>query len=400
MQPLPTYAQALEASLAIMKATAVVESVSLQEASNRILANDIVADRDFPPFHRSQMDGYAVLAQEVGEGISMEVIGQVSAGSTFDGEHETKTCVAIATGASVPHCFDAVVPHEQTDSGERQVVFNCESVHSGACIHPQGVDAKAGEVLVGTNTTLKPQHIAIAASVGIANVDVRSKPRVIIISSGDEVVPVDEIPLPHQIRNSNSALVCAAFESMGCTVVASHHVNDEEELTSRCIEESVDSRADLVVTIGGISAGKKDYFPIAFERTGVVLAVKGVQMQPGRPVIIGRNNHAMVLALPGNPVSTIACTCLFGWPIVRGLLGAPPELPWQNATLHEGVTPNPHRCAFRPCTFVDGNVSIPRWQGSGDLSHTSTTNGLVQLPASEYELQAGAKVKFLPYPWA
>ena len=186
---------------------------------------------------------------------------------------------------------------------------------------------------------------------------------------------------------------------MGCEVVGSHHVADDQDETNTCIAESLDGSADLVVTIGGISAGKRDFFPAAFANSGVDLVVKGASVQPGRPVIVGSCDQTVVLGLPGNPVSALVCSTIFGWPIVKQMQGINPELPWQPAPLGNAVKPNPKRLAFRPCLMVDGEVTVPPWQGSGDLVHTGATNGLVQLPPSDSELQKSTNVQCLAYPW-
>ena len=211
------------------------------------------------------MDGYAVLASEVKNGVSMRVVGQVPAGTTFDGDHEPNTCIAIATGAPVPDCFDAVVQHELTDNGSDVVVFHCGGLKQGKSIHPKGVDAKAGDVLVSKHTKLAPQHIGITASVCTHTIKVLSKPKVIVITSGDEVIEPDKTPLPHQIRNSNNPMLASVFTSMGCDVVQKHHVLDDPEATNEIIASALDGRCDLVVTIGGISAGKRDFIPSSFE---------------------------------------------------------------------------------------------------------------------------------------
>ena len=399
MNSLLSYTDALEVGLSLVKPVCLSVQVHLDDAVNRFLAVDIIADRDYPPFNRSQMDGYAVLATEVNEGTSMKVLCEVSAGTSFEGVKEPNSCIAIATGAPVPNCFDAVVKHERTDCGSEVVTFHCCDVSKGTSIHPQGVDAKLGDILVSKLTQLEPQHIGIAASVGLQNVSVLYKPRVIVISSGDEVVAPHEPPLPHQIRNGNNPMVAAAFASMGCDVVETHHVLDDLDTTHTAIEQALDGRCDLVVTIGGISAGKRDFFPDAFAHFGVELSVKGANIQPGKPIIIGKHTNAVVLGLPGNPVSALACSCMFGWPIVRGMLGCKTTLPWQFAPLAKSVKPNPKRTAFRPCLLEDGKVNIPEWQGSGDLSHTAPTNGLAQLSPFDGELVEGTMVSCLAFPW-
>jgi molybdopterin molybdotransferase len=399
MASLPTYSEALDATLSIADCVSTSETVELSFAVGRLLAEDIVADRDLPPYNRSQMDGFAVVASEVSEGATMQVVGQVAAGATFDGIREPNSCVSIATGAPVPDCFDAVVQHELTDNGSEVVTFHCDDIKQGKSIHQKGVDAKAGDVLVAKHAKLSPQHIGIAASVGAHALKVLSKPKVVVITSGDEVVAPYEQPLPHQIRNGNNPMLAASFASMGCEVVETHHVLDNPEATNASIAEALDGCCDLVVTIGGISAGKRDFFPAAFAHSNVDLAVKGARIQPGKPVIVGKHANAMVLGLPGNPVSALACSLVFGWPIVRSLQGIPATLPWQEAPLANEVQPNPHRLCFRPCQLVDGKVTVPNWQGSGDLVHTASTHGLVQLPSSENALHQGDNVLCIAFPW-
>lgn len=399
MSKLPSYEQALDAALSVVTNVSSCEMLHTDLGVGRLLAMDIVADRALPPFNRSQMDGYAVVAGEVSDGCSMKVVGQVPAGTAFKGERSSNTCVEIATGAPVPDCFDAVVQHELTDNGTDEVTFQCGDVSSGKSIHLKGADAKEGDVLVAMHTTISPQHIGIAASVGIHELKVLSRPRIVILTSGDEIVGTQQQPLPHQIRNGNSPMIAAAFTSMGCDVVESKHILDDPEVTNNAIEAALNGSCDLVVTVGGISAGKRDFFPTAFGNSAVELAVKGANIQPGKPVIVGKYEQTVVLGLPGNPVSALVCSTVFGWPIVKCLQGISTQLPWQEAPITSSVTPNPKRLSFRPCKLVDGRVAVPSWQGSGDLSHTSTTQGLAQLQASNTEIQAGSQVTYLAWPW-
>jgi molybdopterin molybdotransferase len=399
MGTLPKYSDALHSALLAVHPLNRSELVSLHDALRRVLATKIIADRDLPPFHRSQMDGYAVVANEVAAGRTMKVLGHVAAGTSFEMSAEPNECVSIATGAPVPDCFNAVVQHELTDCGTEAVTFHCDEVESGNSIHPKGVDAKKGEVLVASHTTLSPQHLGVAASVGVSEIEVIAKPKVVLLTSGDEVIDVNSTPLPHQIRNGNSAMIAAALTSMGCDVVESNHVQDDAETTVREVERSLDGRCDLLVTVGGISAGKRDFFPEAFANAGVELLVKGANIQPGKPIIVGEHANAIVLGLPGNPVSALTCCCIFGWPIVKGLSGCSTELPWQSAPLTSSVKPNPTRMSFRPCSLLDRKLDIPQWHGSGDLAHMVMTNGLAQLPPSKEKLVSGTEVFYLAYPW-
>jgi molybdopterin molybdotransferase len=399
MQELPSYDEALRTVLDAVVCTSKTEYVPISSSLARILASDVLADRDFPPFNRSQMDGYAVRSDEIHRGVELQVVGQIPAGSTFEQHSPPNTCVAIATGAPVPEWCDAVIPHEQTNNSLDTVVFHCDKPSLNARMHMRGVDALKGDVLVNRFTQLAPHHIGMCASVGLADVPVVTTPKVIVITSGDEVVPISETPKANQIRNSNNVMVSQAFKAMGCEIIATLHVEDCLEATRACMAESLHSNADIVVTVGGISAGKRDYFPEVFADAGVETVLKGANIQPGKPIMVGTYAKTTVLGMPGNPVSALACACLFGWPVVRQMQGMPAQLPWQVAPLACDVKPNATRQAFRPCVLENGRVSIPTWQGSGDLMHTVETNGLVQLPQSDADVLAGTQVSCVAYPW-
>jgi molybdopterin molybdotransferase len=391
---LPTYNEALEKALAISTLISDCEKVALTAAVDRVLAESLIADRNLPPYNRSKMDGYAVVASEVKEGVSMEVTARVPAGSGMTVERKQQTCVAIATGAPVPPQFDAVVQHELTDRGDLSgdhVTFHVETVKVGKSIHKCGVDAIAGNVLIEKGTKLAPHHIGIAATTGDIALPVVRKPKVIVLTSGDEVVSPKETPEPHQIRNGNGPMITALFDMFGCEIVQHQHLQDVVEQTVREVSDAL-QKCDLLITVGGISAGDRDFFPHAFEQLNLEFAVKGASIQPGKPVMIGTCANTTVLGLPGNPVSALACAHLFGLPIVLSMLGTDPTLQWMQLPLSTSVIPNKHRTAFRPCNIVDGKIVIPSWQGSGDLSHTANTIGIAQLPILKTEIPAGELV--------
>lgn len=396
---LPTYNEALEQALAIVTPITDCESVQLDTAVGRTLAEPIIADRNLPPYNRSQMDGYAVVASEIHHGISMEVTSRVAAGSDVTVDRTPNTCVAIATGAPVPPQFDAVVQHELTDRGDLSggsVTFHVEEVNVGKAIHPCGADAIVGNVLIDTGTKLAPQHIGIAATVGAVTLTVRRKPKVIVLTSGDEVVLPFVTPQKHQIRNGNGPMITSLFETIGCEVVHHQHVRDEAQATTQAVSDAL-QKCDVLITIGGVSAGERDFFPQAFVQSNVKFAVKGASIQPGKPVMVGKSTNAIVIGLPGNPVSALACAHLFVLPIVLSLLGSDPTLQWIELPLAQPVVPNKHRTVFRPCNIVDGKIVIPSWQGSGDLSHTANTIGLAQLPIVDAEIPANKNVQFLRF---
>jgi len=396
---LPEYVEALEAALAIVEPMAATDNPPLEACGRRVLAEPVIADRDLPPFNRAQMDGYAVRAAEVGRVEAFPVVATISAGMAAAVAVPPGHCVKIATGAPLPDDVDSVVQHEHSDRGD-PVRFTVDSIEPGHAVHPRGADAKAGDVLLAPPLVMRAQHLGIAAAVGKAKLLVTSKPRAIILSSGDEVVDVGAAVEPHQIRNSNGLMVAELLRRFGAEPLSNIHIADEREATIKAVAGAIKS-ANLVVTIGGVSAGERDHFPAAFDTCEVQRAVEGAAIQPGRPIVVGRTpKGVIILGLPGNPVSTLVCSSLFAWPMVRKMLGLGTDLPWRDIKLGDSVKPNPRRQAFRPARVMeDGTAVVPQWAGSGDLAHTANTSGLVALPVQEHAVRKGAVVRYLPWPW-
>jgi molybdopterin molybdotransferase len=398
MTMLPDYAEALDLALRDIAPLGRLESVPLDAAGGRVLAEDVHADRDYPPFNRAQMDGYAVRAAEVKAGAVFDVVKSISAGMSASVEIPEGACVAIATGAPLPGDVDAVVPHEQSDRGS-PVTLAIESIAPGHAVHARGADARKGDGLIKAGTMLAAQHLGIAAAVGASLLRVSAKPQIVVLTSGDEVVDVEVSPQPHQIRNSNGPMVSELIKRFGAELLVGRHLLDDRAATINAVRTAI-AIADVVVTVGGVSAGERDHFPAAFDACGVKRFLRGASIQPGRPIVVGvAPGGAVVVGLPGNPVSALACSCLFAWPVVRRLLNMDVTLPWREIELAEPVKPNPNRRAFRPAVLIDGKRAIvPSWAGSGDLVHTSPTHGLVELPVQEDAVTAGTGLRFLPWP--
>lgn len=396
---LPDYDEALQHALTVAAPLDDSESVPLHDAAGRVLREPIVADRDLPPFNRAQMDGYAVRAADITPGCALPVAATIAAGASPEVRVPAGSCVKIATGAAVPAGLDAVIPHELSDRGD-PVRFTVESVEPGDAIHLRGTDARRGSELITSGTRLVAHHLGIAAAVGAAQLQCARQPTAIVISSGDEVRDVSNDVLPHQIRNSNGPMISELLRAIGGHPDAALRIPDDRDHTIRAIAAAIEQH-DLVITIGGISAGERDQFPDAFDAAGVEYALRGAAIQPGKPVIVGRApGGAIIIGLPGNPVSSLVCACLFIWPIVNTLLGESPPLPWRDVELAAPVKPNPKRRAFRPAVLnSDGNsITVPTWAGSGDLSHTAPTHGIVRLPVQGDEVAVGTRLPFLPWP--
>lgn len=404
VSPLPDYLEALARALRGILPLQRTEQVPLRQAGGCVLSEPVKADRDLPPFNRAQMDGYALRATEFNANPSRPwpVAATIPAGSPAPSGIPPGHCVAIATGAPLPGDVDTVIQHESSDRGDRNagpVHFKIHSIAPGHAVHLRGADAKAGQTLIPSNTLLAAHHLGIAAAVGISSLLVRAKPRATVLTSGDEVVDIDAAIKPHQIRNSNGPQICELLHRLGAHPIDARHLPDDREQTIGAVSNAL-AKSDLLITIGGVSAGDRDHFPAAFTASNVTTSLQGASIQPGRPIYIGRApNGAIVIGLPGNPVSALACACIFVWPIVRTLLGLPPDLPWRTVELAEPVKPNPGRRMFRPALLQpDGRALVPSWAGSGDLAHTAPTHGLIELPIQTEPVQAGARLRFLPWP--
>ena len=433
--PLPGYDEALARVLAAVPRLG-VERVPLREALGRVLREDVMADRDQPPFDRSAMDGFAVRSDRVRAGVVYAVTGGVAAGGLPPVASAADTgVIRIATGAPVPAPFDAVIPIELAEvvrdgNGER-VTFRVGAEKVWMNVHRRAADAKARDVVLRAGTVLGPQHIGIAAAVGAATLIVAQRPRITLLTTGDEVVPFEtatDALNPQQIRNSNGPMLTAFFAAIGAPILEHVHVSDDPEETRAAAREAL-SRSHLIVTNGGISAGQRDWLPWAWSKLGMGVVLKGAAIQPGRPVLVcsdaatseldsqseisnlksGISNlksqlaespSKLVLGLPGNPVSVLATAHLFAWPVVRLMLmndSAKAVLPWRSVPLAESTRASSKRQVFRAAALNrDGSAAVIHWHGSGDLMHTAAADGLVRLPVTEAPIEAGTIVDFLP----
>ena len=398
MTALPDYADALAHALRGVERLGEHEKVDLADAAGRVLAEPVEAERDLPPFDRAERDGYALRAAELGTVGAWPVVATIHAGEPADVDVPPRTCAAVATGAPLPRGVDAVIQHELSDRGN-PVRFTIDAIEPGCAIHRRGADATAGQTVVPAGTRLGPHHLGIAAAVGQGRLPVARRPLATVLSSGDELVGIGEPIAPHQIRNSNAPMAVELLQRFGALPILGARLPDDRDATLGAVGRALEG-SDLVVTTGGISAGDRDHFADAFERLEVTTSLHGASIQPGRPIFVGRHPRGtVVLGLPGNPVSVLVCACLFGWPIIRVMLGVEAALPWWEVTLAEPVKPNPRRRAFRPAMLrTDGRAVVPRWSGSGDLAHTALTAGLVDLPVQEREVAAGTHVRFLAWP--
>jgi len=393
MPDLMDFDDAVQRTADLPAATPVTERVALSTASGRILASPIHADRDLPPFHRACMDGYAYAA---GEEAAMPVDGEVAAGEASDRRIPAGACALISTGAPLPPGTDTVIPHEQTDRGNPLRVTGVWPGR-GSNVHARAADAAEGDTLVERGTRIGPAEIGIAAMVGAAEIQVLQRPRVAVFTSGNEVVAEGVLPASHQIRNSNGPMVESLIERLGGSTVAAQHLPDDSEASVAAIRAKLD-QSSIIVTTGGISAGRHDHVGTSLESIGVTWAVNGVAMQPGKPVRVGTIGATSIVCLPGNPVSALITGSIFLATAMRLHLGLPAMPRWRPVALREDAKANPRRSLLRPAVTTSAmEASIPPWQGSGDLAHAAGTRGVVRLPRTG-DCAAGTVVPFTRWP--
>ncbi len=384
------------------------ERVSLLEAPGRVLAQEIVCDRDLPPFPRATRDGYAVRAEDVAAvPASLRVTAEIHAGMDVSGIRlEAGECAEIMTGAAVPAGADAVVMVEYTESGGRagvSVPHNQVEIRRGVVagenLVQRGAEARAGQVLVQSGARLSPAAVAAAASVGCAEVDVFLMPRVAVLATGDELVSVSTRPLAHQIRNSNTYSLAAQVQRAGGVAVPLPVAPDEESALRSLIEQGLD--CDLLLLSGGVSMGKYDLVEKVLANLGAEFLFTGVAIQPGKPTVFGsvqwKGQTKYFFGLPGNPVSTMVTFELFARALVEALSGARPSpLRYSTARVKSEIKTKTGLTRFLPALltgeFANVEVELVRWQGSGDMVATARANCLAVIPPDRERFEAGEMV--------
>ncbi len=312
------------------------ETVDLAAAHGRVLAESVIAKRDQPPFFASAMDGYAVRRSDLVQSSSgLLVIGESAAGGGFEGPVATGQCVRIFTGAPLPKDCDRVVVQEHVRR-EGRFAFISADTGSSSHIRPQGGDFLQGTVLLEPGERLDAWRLSLAASAGAAVLDVIQRPRVAVLSTGDELVEPGQAPGPNQIYNSGSTAICALIETWGAKALRLHCAADRIEDIASAVR---DLDVDLILTLGGASVGDHDLVKPAMATLGLELRVQSIAIRPGKPTWFGTlQDGRRVLGLPGNPASALVCAQLFLQPLIRTMLGQKPGPELETAFL---ATPLP-----------------------------------------------------------
>ena len=383
-------------ALAMMRASARpiedTETVLLHQAANRVMAADLVAARDQPPFPASAMDGYAVRAADLpGE---LRMIGESAAGQRFEGVIGPSECCRIFTGAVVPEGADAVLIQENATT-EGRAVRSSSTLASGTYIRPAGLDYRVGETLLPRGRRLDPATLALHASVGLAKLSVARRPKVAVIMSGDELTPAGDALKPDAIYASNGYAVAAIVEHAGGQVLDHGIVPDDEDAIGRTLDRTDAEGTDIVVTLGGASVGDHDLIRPALEAHGVAMQFLKLAMRPGKPVMFGTRGRRLFLGLPGNPVSSIVGAHVLLVPIIQALLGLP-TIPTREALpLAVAVPPNGDREHYMRARLTEGGVEPFENQDSSLLRILALADVLVVRAANDPARKAGETVQIM-----
>jgi molybdopterin molybdotransferase len=371
--------------------------VSVWEALGLVLAEEVKTDREYPPFDRSTRDGYAVRAEEVAPDAKLKCVGEIKAGDTVSKPLATGTCVQIMTGAAAPAGADAVVMIEHTQRAGDVVQF-ARAARAGQNIVPRGSEAAAGQTILRPGARLGYAELALAAQVGAAELRCAKKVQVAILSTGDEVVPVEVAPGPFQIRNSNSVSLAAQVRIAGGEPVALGNASDRVEELGEKIERGL--KEDVLVLSGGVSMGKYDLVEKVLRAMGAEFYFDAVAIRPGKPAVFGMCQGKPVFGLPGNPVSTMVTFELFVAPAIDLLSGAEPRpLPLVEARLGAALDEKQGLVHFLPAR-VEWSGGAPevkalKWQGSGDIAALAEANCFLVVTADRDKIAAGERVSVL-----
>lgn len=374
-----------------------VVRVSLNDAQGLYLAQDIIADRDYPPFDRSLMDGYAVRAADfAGERVTLLCLGEIAAGDDPSPGIGPGQTVAIMTGAALPEGADAVVPVEQRIARDGRDVQLAGPAVPRRFIARRGSECSAGHVVLARGTRLGPAQLAVAATVGAAEVQAYARPRAAVLASGDEIVPFNCVPAATQIRNCNSIMLISLLARLGCDVSDLGMVRDDPRLIRQAIARGL--AHDVLFISGGMSMGEHDYVPRVLSELGVVLKITRLRIKPGKPFVFGVAGHCFVFGLPGNPLSGFACTIRLCSRLLARLGGGMPVEKWTRAALASPLGPNGAREFYQPVILHAGTVQPLQWNGSADVFTLARANGLLVRAEGEAEQPTGAVVKVLEVP--
>ena len=365
----------------------------LDQCYGKILQEDLFADRDFPPYNRVTMDGIAIDYKSFSNGSrSMEIQGIAAAGSPQLSLTNSDTCIEVMTGSILPTGTDTVIRYEDLEIDHNKARIIEESIVQGQNIHYQGEDRSKGDLIVKKGTTISPAEIGICATIGKSMIKVSQLPRVMVISTGDELVDIDEIPKPHEIRRSNIYRLKSTLANLGIQADAAHLPDNKEEIQTK-LSQFI-KNYEVIMLSGGVSKGKFDFLPTVLESLGVQKLFHKIKQRPGKPFWFGVHPEGcVVFALPGNPVSSFMCMQKY-------------FIPWLNHSLGKAVDHFPYAVLSQPIEFNPDLVYFAQVRisfnkegmmlaypveghGSGDLANLVEADGFLELPRGKNDFKTG-----------
>lgn len=377
-----------------------IETRNLEDCIGAFLAEDLIADRDFPPFDRVTMDGIAIVYETFQNGQrTFKIEATAAAGTPQLTLKESTSCIEVMTGAIMPIGVDTVIRYEDLELSESAATINLDELRYKQNVHFKGIDIAQGTVIVSTGKQLSSAEINIAAAIGKAKLQVRQMPKVVIFSTGDELVRVEENPELHQIRRSNVYGIQATLKEWGVSATLKHLADDKDEMLN-VISKALNNY-DLFVFTGGVSKGKFDYLPGVLEELKVKKKFHKIQQRPGKPFWFGSNTEGKkIFALPGNPVSSFVCTYVYLKFWFQKSLGIKSNNIF--VKLQSDVTFKPDLVYFMQATLkseADGTLTATPIQGngSGDFANLTQADGFLILPQSKELFKKGEVFEFIMY---
>ena len=369
-----------------------VEEIDLNKGIGRVLREPIAADRDFPPYDRVTMDGIAIAIETYEKGTTVFPIeGIAAAGSVKQVLRSNSNCLEVMTGTMMPEGTNAVVPYEQISINEGKATLTANKITRDQNIHFKGQDRKKGEDIIQPGGLISSSEIGVCATVGKAKIKVSRLPRAIVISSGDELVDIDQTPEPHQIRRSNVYRLVTLLNSYHIQPDTAHLLDDYDSIVLK-LKEYLETY-DLIILSGGVSMGKFDFLPSALDELVVNKLFHKIKQRPGKPFWFGKLKKTTVFAFPGNPVSSFMCARRY-------------FKPWLDQCLQLKLKPQPKavlaaEVSFAPdlTYFLEARIdysekgellAIPvRGNGSGDLANLVDADAFIELPRGRDDFHIG-----------
>jgi molybdopterin molybdotransferase len=376
-----------------------VETVPFMESLGRVLKEEIKADRDFPPFNRISMDGIAINATHFNQGQrTFKIEGVQAAGTAQLTLKNSANCLEAMTGAVLPKNTDTIVPYEQVIIENDIATVTAETVRAFQNIHEKGLDRAQGDVLIPKNTRISPAEIGVLATVGETVVKVAQLPKVMVVSTGNELVEVGEIPANHQIRRSNVFTVVALLQNFQIAANTTHIADDKETLLTEI--SALLKQYDVLIFSGAVSKGKFDFIPEVLETLGVQKLFHKVKQRPGKPFWFGKKNEKVIFAFPGNPVSTFVSCVKYFFPWYLKSVGL--DFSQKDfAVLSQDYVFNPSLTYFLQVkVHIENGVLVATpitGKGSGDLANLLDADGFLELPYDRTNFTKGEVFPLLQF---